>query len=227
MTTIAEKKVLDHLINKGAATKFELREELGCPKDHVQTAIAKLVSQGRVQATAARKKHDSNRTHVVFAALQVAPKPVVHKPAPDSQSLNVFEHGSLYNRVHELEENFARLKKTCTDLRADLDDKAAGLRNELISLSKEYVKSNERLNKAINYINNLDLARIRIDDTAKVDRARMDGFAARLIALEQPRPAVDPVYVEIEKDITDKLGGQVSPELLCTIINEAYAERTK
>jgi predicted transcriptional regulator len=48
----------------------------------------------------------------------------------------------------------------------------------------------------------------------------------RIRALE-PKPAVDPLYVEIEKDITDKLGGQVSPELLCTIINEAYAERKK
>jgi hypothetical protein len=48
----------------------------------------------------------------------------------------------------------------------------------------------------------------------------------RIRALE-PQPAVDPLYTEIERDITDKLGGQVSPELLCTIINEAYAERKK
>lgn len=49
----------------------------------------------------------------------------------------------------------------------------------------------------------------------------------RIRALEPEVAPVDPLYVEIEKDITDKLGGQVSPELLCTIINEAYAERTK
>lgn len=49
----------------------------------------------------------------------------------------------------------------------------------------------------------------------------------RTRALEPEAAPVDPLYVEIEKDITDKLGGQVSPELLCTIINEAYAERTK
>jgi predicted transcriptional regulator len=49
----------------------------------------------------------------------------------------------------------------------------------------------------------------------------------RIRALEPEVAPVDPLYLEIEKDITDKLGGQVSPELLCTIINEAYAERTK
>lgn len=49
----------------------------------------------------------------------------------------------------------------------------------------------------------------------------------RIRALEPEVAPVDPLYIEIEKDITDKLGGQVSPELLCTIINEAYAERTK
>lgn len=48
----------------------------------------------------------------------------------------------------------------------------------------------------------------------------------RLRALE-PKPAVDPLYAEIEKDITDKLGGQVSPELLRATIDNAYAERKK
>ena len=49
----------------------------------------------------------------------------------------------------------------------------------------------------------------------------------RIRALEPEVEPVDPLYIEIEKDITGKLGGQVSPELLCTIINEAYAERKK
>lgn len=221
MTTIAEKKVLDHLINKGAATKFELREELGCPKDHVQTAIAKLVSQGRVQATAARKKHDSNRTHVVFAALPVAPKPVAEKPKV--ASVNVFEHPEIYTRLNGLESKIGRLNHTIEDLQ----------KNIAILLEREGAH-NARLNKTIKYVNDFDLDRIRLDGVLMEQGnringfvGRMDGFAARLIALEKPRPAVDPVYVEIEKDITDKLGGQVSPELLCTIINEAYAERTK
>ena len=49
----------------------------------------------------------------------------------------------------------------------------------------------------------------------------------RIRALEPEVEPVDPLYTEIERDITDKIGGQVSPELLCTIINEAYAERKK
>lgn len=70
----------------------------------------------------------------------------------------------------------------------------------------------------------------RVEDL-DLDCIRIDGVLMeqgdRLRALENPQPAVDPLYLEIEKDITDKLGDHVSPELLCIIINEAYAERTK
>jgi hypothetical protein len=49
----------------------------------------------------------------------------------------------------------------------------------------------------------------------------------RLRALERTPPAVDPLYVEIEKDITETLGGKYSPELLRALIDSAYAERAK
>jgi hypothetical protein len=213
--SIAEKKVLEHLTNTGAATKLELKEATGHGKDHVQAAITKLVAQGRVQATAARKKHNSNRNHVVFAALQVAPKPVVHKPAPDSQSLNVFEHGSLYNRVHELEGQLARLNKTCTDLRDELDD-----------VIERQDETSDRLQAYSTTVSQVagkqDQQARRLNDC----EGWVDECNSRLTALE-PQPAVDPVYVEIEKDITDKLGGQIRPERLRVIIEEVYAERVK
>ena len=213
--SIAEKKVLEHLTNTGAATKLELKEATGHGKDHVQAAITKLVAQGRVQATAERKKHNSNRNHVVFAALQVAPKPVVHKPAPDSQSLNVFEHGSLYNRVHELEGQLARLNKTCTDLRDELDD-----------VIERQDETSDRLQAYSTTVSQVagkqDQQARRLNDC----EGWVDECNSRLTALE-PQPAIDPVYVEIEKDITDKLGGQIRPERLRVIIEEVYAERVK
>ena len=83
------------------------------------------------------------------------------------------------------------------------------------------------MNKTIKYVNDFEIERIRIEDGMRADRSRLDGFASRLTALEKPQPEVDPVYAEIEQDLTDKLGGQVSPELLRTFIEEAYAERAK
>lgn len=212
--SIAEKKVLEHLINTGAATKLELKEATGHGKDHVQAAVTKLVAQGRVQATAARKKHNSNRNHVVYAALKVVPQPVVEKPKV--ASVNVFEHPEIYTRLNGLESKIGRLNHTIEDLQKNI----AGL------LQREGAHA-ARLNKAIKYSNDLERDRIRVKDVLDVDRSRLDGFAARLSALEQPQPAVDPIYVEIEHDLTDKLGGQISPERLRVIIEEVYAERVK
>lgn len=48
----------------------------------------------------------------------------------------------------------------------------------------------------------------------------------RIRALE-PQPTVDPLYLDIKQYFTDKLAGKVSTELLCTMIDEAYAERKK
>jgi len=47
----------------------------------------------------------------------------------------------------------------------------------------------------------------------------------RIRALE-PATA-DPLYTEIERDITETLGGKYSPELLRATIDNAYAERKK
>ena len=219
--SIAEKKVLEHLTNTGAATKLELKEATGHGKDHVQAAVTKLVAQGRVHATAARKKHNSNRNHVVYAALKVVPQPVVEKPKV--ASVNVFEHPEIYTRLNGLESKIGRLNHTIEDLQ----------KNIAILLQREGAH-NARLNKTIKYVNDFDLDRIRLDGVLMEQGSRingfvgrMDGFSARLIALETPQPAVDPIYVEIEQDLTDKLGGQVSPNLLRTFIEEAYAERVK
>lgn len=213
--SIAEKKVLEHLTKKGAATKFELKEATGFGKDHVQTAVRNLIAQGRVQATAARKTHNSGRGHVVFAALQVAAHPVVEQPKTETAPLDIFEHANLYNRLSNLESTATRLETLFAKLREDLNE-----------LSKDEVATYTRLNKSVKIINSLELHRIRIDEAASADRARMDGFAARLLALE-PKPAVDPLYAEIERDITETLGGKYSPELLRALIDSAYAERVK
>jgi len=207
-----EKHVVNHLTNKGAATKYELKEALGYTKGGIQAVVKNLVTNGRVEATPVRKKHNTNRGHTVY---RIVAAPVAAQPAPESPSLNIFEHAGLYNRLTALESQFKHLNNNYDKLQKNFDE-----------LSKDEVATYERLNKAVKLINKLELNRIRIEDAINADRSRMDGFAARLIALE-PQPEVDPLYVEIERDITAKLGGQVSPELLFTIINEAYAERTK
>lgn len=49
----------------------------------------------------------------------------------------------------------------------------------------------------------------------------------RIRALEPAVAPVDPLYTDIKQYFTDTLGSRVSPELLRTMIDEAYAERTK
>ena len=95
--------------------------------------------------------------------------------------------------------------------------RVAALESQSDDLAKICGNLQERLDIQRNsFIEYIDTANVFDGNTAK-----------RLRALENPQPAVDPLYLEIEKDITDKLGDHVSPELLCIIINEAYAERKK
>ena len=210
--TITETHVLDHLTNKGAATKFELSQAIGCAKFTAQKAVSNLLASGRVEATPIRKKHNSPRGHVVY---RIVAAPVAAQPTTETAPLNIFEHANLYNRLSDLESTATRLEKLFAKLRGDLNE-----------LSKNEVATYTRLNKFVKLINSLELHRMRIDEVVSADRARMDGFAARLIALE-PKPAVDPVYAEIERDITETLGGKYSPELLRALIDNAYAERVK
>lgn len=49
----------------------------------------------------------------------------------------------------------------------------------------------------------------------------------RIRALEPQAAPVDPLYTDIKQYFTDTLGSRVSPELLRTMIDEAYAERKK
>jgi hypothetical protein len=209
-----EKSVINHLTNKGAATKFELKEALNGSKGGVQSAVARLMAIGRVEATPVKKKHNSLRGHVVYRIVAAQPKVA---------SVNVFEHPEIYTRLNGLESKIGRLNHTIEDLQ----------KNIAILLEREG-SHNTRLNKTIKYVNAFDLDRIRIDGVL-VEQGnringfvgRMDGFAARLIALETPQTAVDPAYAEIKQYFTDQLGSRVSPELLSTMIAEAYAERTK
>jgi len=204
-----EKHVVNHLTNKGAATKYELKEALGYTKGGIQAVVKNLVTNGRVEATPVRKKHNTNRGHTVY---RIVAAPVAEQPKV--ASVNVFEHPEIYNRLRELENEVGHLNQSITDLDFGFN---ALLKRETMHIA--------RLNNTIKHLNDLDLDRIRIDGVIGEDRNRLDDFNKRLRALEQS--GVDPLYLDIEKDITDKLGGQVSPELLCNIINEAYAERTK
>jgi septal ring factor EnvC (AmiA/AmiB activator) len=202
-----EKSVINHLTNKGAATKFELKEALNGSKGGVQSAVARLMAIGRVEATPVKKKHNSLRGHVVYRIVAAQPKVA---------SVNVFEHPEIYTRLNGLESKLGRLNHSITDL-----EKA------LTGLAQRESSLNTRLNKTIKYVNDFEIERIRIEDGIRADRSRLDGFAARLIALETPQPAIDPLYTEIKQYFTDQLGSRVSPELLGTMIDEAYAERIK
>jgi hypothetical protein len=220
-----EKRILDYLTTNGAASKFEIQTAIGCSKAGVQSAVKSLLAKGSVEPAKSLRKHNSPRRHAVFNVVVAKPiAPVFKQPAVES--VNVFEHPEIYSRLHELETQLTRLNKVCTNLREDLTDATAGLKNELVALSKDEVANYNRLNKAVKTLNTLELHRIRIDDAIGADRSRMDGFAARLSALE-PKPAVDPIYAEIERDITETLGGKYSPELLRALIDSAYAERAK
>jgi hypothetical protein len=213
-----EKRILDYLTTNGAASKFEIQTAIGCSKAGVQSAVKSLLAKGSVEPAKSLRKHNSPRRHAVFNVVVAKPiAPVFKQPAVES--VNVFEHPEIYSRLHELETQMGRLSKTHKDLRADFDDKVAGITNELAERSTLIQKVQSALKILGKRTADLDLDRIRIDGVLieQCDRIR---------ALE-PQPAVDPLYTVIERDITDKLGGQISPELLRATIDNAYAERKK
>jgi biopolymer transport protein ExbD len=212
---------MQHLVTKGAATRLELKAATGFSKTAVQNAVRTLVAGKRVEQHVLKREDGYKHRHRTFIAATeaVTPPPPPSAPtpehAPESPTLNIFDHASLYNRLTALESQFKRL-----------DNNYDKLQKDFVELSKDEVASYERLNKAVKLVNKLELHRIRIDEAASADRARMDGFAARLIALE-PQPKVDPLYTEIEREITETLGGKYSPELLRGLIDSAYAEKAK
>jgi DNA-binding Lrp family transcriptional regulator len=212
--SIVEKSILDHLAAKGAATRLELATATGFSKSGVRNAIRTLVAGKRVKQHVLKREDGYKHRHRTFiTATEAVTPPPTPEHAPENPTLNIFDHASLYNRLTALESQFKRL-----------DNNYDKLQKDFVELSKDEVASYERLNKAVKLVNKLELHRIRIDEAASADRARMDGLAERLRALQ---PAVDPLYTEIEREITETLGGKYSPELLRGLIDSAYAEKAK
>lgn len=212
MTLIkSERRVLEHLTNNGATTKPELMVSTGYSKCTVGNAIRTLLAAKRV----ARHDLRTIQGHPHRVPSFVAVTDIVVQPVPTAGTVNVFEHPEIYTRLNALEGNIGRLNRNLTEVEKGV---AALLEREGSHIA--------RLNKAIKYLNDIDRDRIRINDVIEADRSRLDGLAERLRALHS-QPAVDPAYTAIEHDLTDKLGGQISPERLRVIIEEVYAERVK
>ncbi len=195
--SIVEKKVMQHLVTRGAATRFELTASTGFSKTAVQNAVRTLLAGKHVVQHELKREDGYKHRHRTFIAATEAvtpsPRPAVTpSPKPTIETVNVFEHPEIYSRLHALETQINALAEATGNLEQRLDKQ----RDSFI----EYIEAANVLQSNV---------------------------GKRLRALEQPKPAVDPLYVEIEKDITDKLGGQISPELLRTTIDNAYAERAK
>ena len=218
--SIVEKKVMQHLVTRGAATRFELTASTGFSKTAVQNAVRTLLAGKHVVQHELKREDGYKHRHRTFiAATEAVTPPPPPAPTPTIETVNVFEHPEIYSRLHELETQLTRLNKTHKDLRADFDDKVAGITNELAERNTLIQKVRSALKLLGKRTADLDLDRIRIDGVLMEQ-------GDRLRALE-PQPEVDPLYAAIERDITDKLGGQLSPELLRSFIDNAYAEQTK
>jgi DNA-binding Lrp family transcriptional regulator len=213
-----EKSILDHLAAKGAATRLELAAATGFSKSGIRNAIRTLVAGKRVKQHVLKREEGYSHRHRTFIAAIEAPEPTPEH-APESPTLNIFEHANLYNRLTELEQQYTRLNKTHKDLRADFDDKVAGITNELAERNTLIQKVRTALKILGKRTADLDLDRIRIDGVL-IEQGE------RIRALE-PQPEVDPLYTEIEREITETLGGKYSPELLRALIDSAYAEKAK
>ncbi len=195
--SIVEKSVMQHLVTKGAATRFELTASTGFSKTAVQNAVRTLLAGKRVVQHELKREDGYKHRHRTFIAATEAvtpsPRPAVApSPKPTIETVNVFEHPEIYSRLHALETELKALAEATGDLGQRLDKQ----RDSFI----EYIEAANVLQSNV---------------------------GKRLRALERTPPAVDPLYVEIEKDITETLGGKYSPELLRALIDSAYAERAK
>jgi hypothetical protein len=188
---------MQHLVTKGAATRFELTASTGFSKTAVQNAVRTLLAGKRVVQHELKREDGYKHRHRTFIAATEAvtpsPRPAVApSPKPTIETVNVFEHPEIYSRLHALETELKALAEATGDLGQRLDKQ----RDSFI----EYIEAANVLQSNV---------------------------GKRLRALERTPPAVDPLYVEIEKDITETLGGKYSPELLRALIDSAYAERAK
>jgi len=106
----------------------------------------------------------------------------------------------LHDRVAALEDAFKNLTET---------------HNRLVLKFSEYTKN----------VSNIGGKTEQLDRWFNDHEVWLTFLDDRIRALE-PATA-DPLYTEIERDITETLGGKYSPELLRATIDNAYAERTK
>ena len=190
--SIVEKSVMQHLVTKGAATRFELTASTGFSKTAVQNAVRTLLAGKHVVQHELKREDGYKHRHRTFIAATEAVTPPPPAPTPTVETVNVFEHPEIYSRLHALETELKALAEATGDLGQRLDKQ----RDSFI----EYIEAANVLQSNV---------------------------GKRLRALERTPPAVDPLYVEIEKDITETLGGKYSPELLRALIDSAYAERAK
>jgi hypothetical protein len=119
-----------------------------------------------------------------------------------ANTTHAVEENPLTARMAALEERFKNLTET---------------HNRMVLKFSEYTKSvshfggkTEQLDR---WFNDHEVWLTSLDD--------------RIRALEPQAAPVDPLYTDIKQYFTDTLGSRVSPELLCTMIDEAYAERKK
>jgi hypothetical protein len=194
----SEKSILDHLVIKGAATRLELAAATGFSKSGVRNAIRTLVAGKHVKQHVLKREEGYSHRHRTFIAAIEAPEPTP-KPTPEPTPKPTPTIETV--NVFEHPEIYSRLHELETQLNALAE--ATGSLGERLDRQRD---------SFIEYI-----------EAANVFQSNI---GVRLRALE-PQPKVDPLYTEIERDITTTLGGKYSPELLRATIKKAYAERKK
>jgi hypothetical protein len=194
----SEKSILDHLVVKGAATRLELAAATGFSKSGVRNAIRTLVAGKRVKQHVLKREEGYSHRHRTFIAAIEAPEPTpAPTPEPTPKPTPTIETVNVF----EHPEIYSRLHELETQLNALAE--ATGSLGERLDRQRD---------SFIEYI-----------EAANVFQSNI---GVRLRALE-PQPKVDPLYTEIERDITETLGGKYSPKLLRGLIDSAYAERKK
>jgi predicted transcriptional regulator len=123
-----------------------------------------------------------------------------HRTYVTNRSHTFGDQNPLLVRVIELEERFKNLIET---------------HNRMVLKFSEYAKN----------VSNFGGKVEQLDRWFRDQEAWLEDHDRRIHALE-PVATVDPIYADIERELTDKLT-TFSPELLRATIDSAYAERTK
>jgi len=120
--SIVEKKVMQHLVTKGAATRFELTASTGFSKTAVQNAVRTLLAGKHVVQHELKREDGYKHRHRTFiAATEAVTPPPPPAPKPTIESVNVFEHPEIYSRLHALETQINDLAEVCGNLQQRLD----------------------------------------------------------------------------------------------------------